>query len=98
MARVNDAPSAGTRTGNWPSQVDAQRLLDAPDPFTHKGVRDPVMLAVLLGRGLRRSEITAFSLAYVAMMRICPGRAARRTRADVEAEMPTCAVTINSAC
>ncbi len=65
VARVRGVPSAGTRTGNWLSQVDAQRLLDAPDPATRKGVRDRASLATLLGCGLRRSEIAALTLAHV---------------------------------
>ena len=65
VARVRGVPSAGTRTGNWLSQVDAQRLLDAPDPTTRKGVRDRAILATLLGCGLRRSEIAALTLAHV---------------------------------
>ena len=65
VARVKGVPSAGTRTGNWLSQADAQRLLDAPDPSTRKGVRDRAILATLLGCGLRRSEIAALSLAHV---------------------------------
>jgi site-specific recombinase XerD len=65
VARVRGVPSGGTRTGNWLSQVDAQRLLDAPDPTMRKGVRDRAILAVLLGCGLRRSEIAALTLAHV---------------------------------
>ncbi len=65
MARVKGVPSAGRRTGNWLSQVDAQRLLDAPEPTTHKGVRDRAILATLLGCGLRRSELAALTLAHV---------------------------------
>jgi hypothetical protein len=37
VARVRGVPSAGIRTGNWLSLLDAQRLLDAPDPTTRKG-------------------------------------------------------------
>ena len=59
------AVSGSTRTGNWLSQADAQRLLDAPDPATRKGVRDRAILAVLLSCGLRRSEIAALMLAHV---------------------------------
>ncbi len=65
VARVKGVPSAGTRTGNWLRQVDAQRLLDAPDPTTREGVRDRAILAVVLGCRLRRSEIAALTLAHV---------------------------------
>jgi integrase len=65
VSRVKGVSSAGIRTGNWLSQVDAQRLLDAPDATTRKGVRDRAILAVLLGCGLRRSEIAALTVAHV---------------------------------
>jgi site-specific recombinase XerD len=65
VAKVKGVPSAGTRTGNWLTQAQAQHLLDAPDVGTRKGVRDRAMLAVLLGCGLRRSEIAALTLAHV---------------------------------
>lgn len=31
VAKVKGVPSAGTRTGNWLTQAEAQRLLDAAD-------------------------------------------------------------------
>jgi site-specific recombinase XerD len=65
VTRVRGVPSAGSRTGNWLSRLDAQRLLDAPNPATRKGVRDRAILAVLLGCGLRRSEIAVLTLAHV---------------------------------
>lgn len=46
----------GTRTGNWLTRRDAQRLLDAPDPETLVGLRDRLLLGLLLGCGLRRDE------------------------------------------
>ena len=55
IARVRSAKSVGIRAGNWLSVRQAQRLLDAPDVSTVRGLRDRAILAVLLGCGLRRS-------------------------------------------
>jgi site-specific recombinase XerD len=47
----------GTRTGNWLAKQQAQQLLNAPDTSTLKGLRDRAILALLIGCGLRRSEV-----------------------------------------
>jgi len=65
VSKVKGVPSAGTRTGNWLTLAQAQRLLDAPDIGTGKGVRDRAILAVLLGCGLRRSESATLTVADV---------------------------------
>jgi len=49
--------SKGVRLGNWLSLRQAQALLNAPDIATVKGMRDRAIIAVLLGCGLRRSEV-----------------------------------------
>jgi site-specific recombinase XerD len=59
IARVKSAKSMGVRTGNWLSLKQAQALLNAPDIKTTKGLRDRAVIAVLLGCGLRRSEVAA---------------------------------------
>ena len=65
IARVRSAKSVGIRTGNWLSVRQAQSLLNAPDVSTVGGLRDRAILAVLLGCGLRRSEVAALTLAHV---------------------------------
>jgi site-specific recombinase XerC len=65
IRRVNSVKSTGIRVGNWLSLKQAQVLLSAPDIATVKRLRDRAILAVLLGCGLRRSEVAALTLAHV---------------------------------
>src|SRR6476620_1371106 len=60
--RVKGVASKGIRLGNWLSVKQAQTLLNAPDVTTTKGLRDRAILAVLLGCGLRRSEVAGAHL------------------------------------
>lgn len=62
IARVEGVRTDGKRLGNWLSKNDAQRLLDAPDVTTVKGLRDRALLAVLLGCGLRREECAGLTV------------------------------------
>ena len=65
IARVKSVKSVGIRVGNWLSLRQAQALLIAPDITTMKGLRDRAILAVLLGCGLRRSEVAALTYEHV---------------------------------
>jgi integrase len=65
ITRVKSVKSTGIRVGNWLSLREAQTLLSAPDVSTVKGLRDRAILAVLLGCGLRRSEVAALTFAHV---------------------------------
>ncbi|MEO8050568.1 MAG: site-specific integrase [Acidobacteriota bacterium] len=65
ISRVKSAKSVGIRTGNWLSVRQAQGLLNAPDIATVRGLRDRAIIAVLLGCGLRRSEVAALTFAHV---------------------------------
>jgi integrase len=65
IQRVKSAKSIGVRMGNWLSQKQAQTLLNTPDITTLKGLRDRAIIAVLLGCGLRRSEVAALTMAHV---------------------------------
>src|SRR5277367_2756477 len=65
ISRVKSVKSTGIRVGNWLSQKQAQALLSAPDITTVSGLRDRAILAVLLGCGLRRSEVAALTFSHV---------------------------------
>jgi site-specific recombinase XerD len=65
ITRVKGAKSMGVRVGNWLSLRQAQALLNARDTTTKKGLRDRAMLAILLGCGLRCSEVAALTVAHI---------------------------------
>src|ERR1700733_6629628 len=65
ISRVKSVKSTGICVGNWLSQRQAQALLSAPDITTISGLRDRAIIAVLLGCGLRRSEVAALTFAHV---------------------------------
>src|SRR5260370_25314118 len=62
---VKSVKSKGVRVGNWLTLRQAQTLLSAPGVETKKGLRDRAILAVLLGCGLRRSEVSALTFSHV---------------------------------
>jgi site-specific recombinase XerD len=55
----------GTRAGNWLTTTQTEHLLHAPDPATLRGKRDRVILALLVGCGLRRAEAAGLAFADV---------------------------------
>src|ERR1700751_3718598 len=65
ITRVKGVASKGIRLGSWLSVQQAQKLLNAPDATTPKGLRDRAILAVLLGCGLRRSEAAALTVCHI---------------------------------
>jgi integrase len=65
ITRVKGAASKGVRLGNWLTVRQAQTLLNTPDATTPKGLRDRAILAVLLGCGLRRSEVAAITVGHI---------------------------------
>ena len=62
---MKSVKSVGIRTGNGLSLRQAQALLSASDPSTTKGLRDRAIIAVLLGCGLRRSEVASLTSRHV---------------------------------
>jgi integrase len=65
IARIKGVRSQGVRVGNWLSLLQAQTLLNTPDVRTKKGLRDRAMFAVLLGCGLRRSEVASLTMRHI---------------------------------
>src|SRR5213593_2807760 len=65
ISRVKSVKSIGVRTGNGLSLRQAQALLGTPDAATTKGLRDRAVLAVLIGCGLRRSEVAALMFTHI---------------------------------
>src|SRR5215467_12623794 len=65
ITRVKGVSAKGVRLGDWLTLRQAQALLNAPDASTNKGLRDRAILAVLLGCGLRRSEVAALTVGHV---------------------------------
>jgi len=65
FTKVKKIPLRGVRTGIWLTLEQAQRLIDAPDVTKKKGLRDRAVLSVLLGCGLRRSEMIVLTVDHL---------------------------------
>ena len=61
IARAKGAKRSGVRLGHWLTAEQVADLLAAPDLTTIKGIRDGAVLALLVGAGLRRSELAALN-------------------------------------
>lgn len=62
ISKAKGVKTAGVRAGNWLTREQAQALLNLPDTSTVKGLRDRAILAVALGCGLRRSEVSGLTV------------------------------------
>jgi len=62
IRRVKGVKRLGRRIGNWLTQDQAQGLLNAISPNTLAGKRDAAVIGLLLGCGLRRSEVVTLRL------------------------------------
>lgn len=65
IRNVRGIRQRGQRMGFWLVAEQAQELLDAPDVDTLTGLRDRAILAVMLGCGLRRSEVAGLTFAHL---------------------------------
>ncbi len=63
--RVKGVSQKGVRSGNWLTLEQAQKMLDLPDVSTRKGLRDRAILAVMIGTGLRRSEVANLTYDHI---------------------------------
>jgi integrase len=57
IRRVKGVPQLGRRVGNWLTAQEGEKLLSGFDRGTLRGKRDAAMVSLLLGCGLRRSEL-----------------------------------------
>jgi len=65
VTHVPGVTAHGVRAGHWLTLEEAQVLLDTPDIATLKGLRDRAVLAVMIGGGLRRSEVAALLFEHI---------------------------------
>jgi site-specific recombinase XerD len=65
VSKVKGATVRGVRSGRWLTKAQAQKLINTPDVTTIKGLRDRAILAVMLGAGLRRSEVAALTFEQI---------------------------------
>jgi len=68
IGRIKARRITGIRSGKWLTRDQAQRLLAAPDRATVQGRRDAVVLALLLGCGMRRDEAVRLTSAQCVTM------------------------------
>src|ERR1700722_6127225 len=62
IRRVKGAKRLGVPVGNWLTAEQGKRLLLKADGTSLRGKRDYATLAILLGCGLRRAELTALRI------------------------------------
>lgn len=62
IRRVKGVPQLGRRVGNWLSAAEGDKLLSGTAAETVRQKRDGAIISLLLGCGLRRSEVVALSV------------------------------------
>jgi site-specific recombinase XerD len=65
IRRVKGVKKLGQPVGNWLTAEEGQQLLGAVHIATLRGKRDAAMLGLLLGRGLRRSEVANLEIGKI---------------------------------
>jgi integrase len=65
LTGIPNIPQRGARMGNWLNREQAKELLAVPDRSTLKGKRDYVILALLLGCALRRTELAELAVSTI---------------------------------
>ena len=62
IRRVKGVPQLGRRVGNWLSAAEGEQLLSGSNAETLRQKRDAAIISLLLGCGLRRSEVIALAV------------------------------------
>lgn len=65
IARISGVRRQAPAKGNWLTAGQATALLNTPTAKTLKGVRDRAILSLLIGCGLRRSELAALNVEHL---------------------------------
>ena len=65
IRRVKGPKKLGVRIGNWLTAQQGKALLSIPAAGSVRGKRDHAMLALLLGCGLRRSELVHLTMEHL---------------------------------
>ena len=72
VERVKGVKQEGVRAGNWLTKEDAEQLINTPvtrwrqeEIPLRKAIRDQAILAVMIGTGLRRSEVAGLTWAMI---------------------------------
>ena len=65
IKRAQGLKEEGKRVGNWLTLEQAQELILLPNTATIQGLRDRAILAVFLGAGLRRAEVSALKFEHI---------------------------------
>jgi integrase len=65
IAKVKGIEMRGTRAGNWLTKAKAELLLMAPPADTLGGLRDRAILGLMIGAGLRRSEVASLTFEHI---------------------------------
>ena len=66
IERISSLKFEGDRMGNWLTLEQAELLIKTPDITTLKGMRDRAILAVLIGTGIRRTELASLKFEHIA--------------------------------
>jgi integrase len=62
IRRMKGIKVAGIRAGNWLLPEQAEALINAPDINNPIGLRDRAIISLLIGAGLRRSEVATLKI------------------------------------
>jgi integrase len=65
LSEIPNIPQRGTRQGNWLTREQTRELLGVPDRSTLKGKRDYLILALLVGCALRRTELAELEVSTI---------------------------------